>query len=70
MHKNKATATTSILYAENDKYVVRRNGYNGNFGLILNINKSSVWQERGIQTKWAHAQIKDFTGKSTWTPAT
>jgi len=70
IHNNKATGTTSILYTDNDEYIARRNGYNGNPGLVVYINNSSSWQERWIQTNWASQQIKDFTGSSSWYPTT
>ncbi|WP_291101920.1 MULTISPECIES: alpha-amylase domain-containing protein, partial [unclassified Flavobacterium] len=67
---NKATGTTSILYVDNDEYIARRNGYNGNPGLVVYINNSSTLLERWIPTNWANTQIKDFTGASTWYPTT
>jgi alpha-amylase len=70
IHNNKATGTTSILYTDNDEYIARRNGYNGNPGLIVYINNSSSWLERWIPTNWANATIKDFTGASNWYPTT
>nr|WP_314840113.1 alpha-amylase [uncultured Flavobacterium sp.] len=70
IHNNKATGNTSILYTDNDEYIARRNGYNGNPGLVVYINNSSNWQERWIQTNWSNAQIKDFTGNSGWYPTT
>ncbi|MCQ9640824.1 alpha-amylase [Chryseobacterium sp. WG14] len=70
IHNNKATGTTSILYTDNDEYIARRNGYNGNPGLVVYINTSSSWQERWIETNWASQQIKDFTGSSGWYPTT
>jgi alpha-amylase len=70
IHNNKATGTTSILYADNDEYIARRNGYNGNPGLIIYINNTGSWQERWIDTNWSNAQIKDFTGSSSWYPTT
>ena len=70
IHNNKATGTTSILYTDNDEYIARRNGYNGNPGLIVYINTSSNWQERWVDTNWSNEQIKDFTGHSTWYPTT
>jgi alpha-amylase len=70
IHNNKATGTTSILYSDNDEYIARRNGYNGNPGLVVYLNNSDSWQERWIQTNWSNAQIKDFTGSSTWLPIT
>ena len=70
IHNNKATGNTSILYADNDEYVARRNGYNGNPGLVVYINNSTATLERWIQTNWSSRQIKDFTGNSTWYPTT
>jgi alpha-amylase len=70
IHNNKATGNTSILYADNDEYIARRNGYNGNPGLVVYINNSSVTLERWIQTNWSSKQIKDFTGNSSWYPTT
>ena len=70
IHNNKATGTTSILYADNDEYVARRNGYNGNPGLIVYLNNSSSWLERWVPTNWSNTQIKDFTGNSNWYPTT
>lgn len=70
IHNNKATGTTSILYTDNDEYIARRNGYNGNPGLVVYINTSSNWQERWVQTNWGNQQIKDFTGNSSWYPTT
>lgn len=70
IHNNKATGTTSILYTDNDEYIARRNGYNGNPGLVVYINNSSSWQERWVETNWSSQQIKDFTGNSTWYPTT
>jgi alpha-amylase len=70
IHNNKATGNTTVLYADNDEYVARRNGYNGNPGLIVYINNSSNWQERWVDTNWSNRVIKDFTGGSTWEPTT
>ena len=70
IHNNKATGSTSVLYTDNDEYVARRNGANGNPGLVVYINNSNNWQERWIQTNWGNTRIKDFTGNSGWTPWT
>lgn len=70
IHNNKATGNTSILYTDSDEYIARRNGYNGNPGLVVYINNSNNWLERWIPTNWASTQIKDFTGHSGWYPTT
>jgi alpha-amylase len=61
IHNNKATGTTSVLYTDNDD-IARRNGYNGNPGLVVYINNSSSWMKDGYLP--GNAQIKDFTGNS------
>lgn len=70
IHNNKATGNTTILYTDNDEYLARRNGYNGNPGLIVYINNSTNWTERWVSTNWRNAQIKDYTGHSKWQPTT
>ncbi len=70
IHNNKATGNTSILYTDTDEYIARRNGYNGNPGLIVYLNNSSSWKERWVPTNWYSTSIKDFTGHSGWYPTT
>lgn len=67
IHRNKATGNTSILYADNDEYVARRNG---NPGLVVYLNDSDYWQERWVETNWSSQTIKDYTGNSNWEPVT
>ncbi|UOB16864.1 alpha-amylase [Abyssalbus ytuae] len=69
IHNNLASGNTTILYADNDEYVARRNGYN-NAGLIVYINNSASWQERWVETNWSSTTIKDYTGHSGWEPVT
>ncbi len=70
IHNQKATGTTSILYTDTDEYIARRNGYNGEPGLIVYLNNSNSWKERWVPTNWYNVQIKDFTGHSGWFPTT
>ncbi|MDE5421505.1 alpha-amylase [Ancylomarina sp. DW003] len=69
IHNNLASGSTSILYADNDEYVARRNGYNG-AGLVVYINNSDSWQERWVETNWPNTTIKDYSGNSNWEPVT
>ncbi len=70
IHNNKATGNTSILYTDTDEYIARRNGYNGNPGLIVYLNNSGSWKERWVSTNWYSTPIKDYTGHSGWFPTT
>ncbi len=67
IHNNKASGSTTYLYADNDEYVARRNGGSG---LIVYINNSNSWKERWVDTNWANTVIKDYTGHSGWQPTT
>jgi alpha-amylase len=67
IHRNKALGSTSILYADNDEYVAKRNG---SPGLLVYLNDSNNWVERWVETNWSSKIIKDFTGNSNWEPTT
>jgi alpha-amylase len=67
IHRNKATGNTSILHADTDEYIARRNG---SPGLVVYLNDSDNWLERWVQTNWTNTRIKDFTGHSGWEPVT
>ncbi|MFP9114821.1 alpha-amylase [Flavobacterium sp. RHBU_3] len=67
IHNNKASGSTTYLYADNDEYVAKRNG---SPGLVVYINNSDSWQQRWVETNWASTVIKDYTGNSTWEPTT
>ncbi|GAB3343536.1 alpha-amylase [Marivirga atlantica] len=67
IHRNKAVGSTSILYADNDEYVAKRNG---SPGLVVYLNDSNNWVERWVETNWSNTVIKDYTGNSNWEPTT
>ena len=69
IHNNLASGTTTILHADTDEYIAKRNGSGGN-GLVVYINNSNSWQERWVETNWSSTVIKDFTGHSGWEPTT
>jgi len=71
IHNEKATGTTSILYADTDEYIARRNGYNGNPGLIVYMNTSTTYQEKWVESNWTSKAITDLTGnEKTYTTTT
>ena len=69
IRSNLVGGSTDILYADNDEYVARRNGYN-NPGIVVYINNSNNWTDRWVETNWANTVIKDYTGNSSWEPVT
>lgn len=71
IHNELATGNTTIMYVDNDEYIMRRNGYNGNPGLILYINMSNSVQEKWVESNWVSKEIKDHTGNAAnWNPTT
>lgn len=71
IHNERATGNTTILYADKDEYIARRNGYNGNPGLVVYLNTSEQTQEKWVETNWASAAIKDHTSHAAaWNPTT
>jgi alpha-amylase len=58
IHNNKATGTTSILYTDNDEYIARSNGYNGNPGLVVYINNSSTGRKDGFRRTGQVSRLK------------
>lgn len=59
IRKNLAAGSTTKLYADKQEYIFRRNGKPG---LIAYFNNSSSALTRKVQTSWANAVIKDYTG--------
>jgi len=62
INKNLASGTTSVLYSDNDEYVAQMNG---SPGLLIYINNSSSSLTRTVTTKWANADLHDFSNNST-----
>lgn len=67
IHRNLAVGNTTMLYADNDEYVAKRNG---DPGLVVYLNNSDYWLERWVETNWSSTVIKDYTGHSNWEPQT
>lgn len=67
IHRNKAVGSTTVLYADTDEYVARRNS---SPGLVVYLNDSNNWVERWVETNWSSTVIKDYTGNSNWEPTT
>jgi alpha-amylase len=70
IHNFKATGNTTLLYVDQYEYIARRNGYNGNPGLIVYLNNSDSWKERWILSNWSDVHIKDFSNHSNWLTTT
>ena len=61
IHKTLAAGTTTRLYSSQTEYIFRRNGTPG---LITYINNSGSDVQQKVQTHWASAALKDYTGSN------
>lgn len=62
IHNTIATGDVEVLYADDDEYIMRRNGTASNPGLILYINTSDNVKARSdLQTTWNSTQVMDYS---------
>jgi alpha-amylase len=59
IHKTLAAGSTTRLLSTASEYIFRRNGTPG---LVAYFNNGPTYTERKIQTAWANATLKDYTG--------
>jgi len=52
VHEKYAGGGTSILYVDDDLYVMQRDGYGGQRGLVLVLNNRGTWNGVWVQTRW------------------
>ncbi len=59
-----AGGTTSTLYSDGDLYIMQRNGYGSQPGLILMMNDGNTWKGEWVHTKWTDQLLTDGTGRA------
>jgi len=65
IHNSIASGSTTILYADEDEYIARRNGANGSPGLLVYMNLSSGETVRNVATNWNGGQtLVDYSKSS------
>lgn len=57
VHEKHACGTTSILYADDDLYVMQRDGYNSKHGLVFVLNNRGNWNGTWVRTKWTGTRL-------------
>ena len=59
VHEENAGGATTVLYADDDLYIMQRNGFNDQAGLVFVLNnRGDSWNGRWVQTKWRNANFK------------
>jgi alpha-amylase len=69
IHNTIATGSTEILYADEDEYVMRRNGSGNNPGLILYLSLNGN-KRRTVNTNWNSTTLMDYTYNTNYTAQT
>ncbi len=69
IHNSIATGTVDILHADKDEYIMRRNGSDGNPGLILYLSLNGN-KRFTVDTNWNSAKVMDYTHNTNYTAQT
>ncbi|MBQ4821100.1 alpha-amylase [Aquimarina sp. MMG016] len=65
-----ATGDVEVLVANENEYIMRRNGTGSNPGLILYMNISSNTKQYEVSTNWNNRRLADYANNSKATPVT
>jgi alpha-amylase len=57
VHEKYAGGTTHLLYVDDDLYVMQRDGYGAQRGLVLVLNNGSTWNRTWVQTHWTDTRL-------------
>jgi alpha-amylase len=66
IHEQYAGGKSDILYADDDLYILQREGHNFQKGLIYVLNKiEGNWNGKRIQTQWKNTKFIPFAWRGT-----
>ncbi len=68
VHENHAGGTTSVLHADDDLYIMQRNGTDKQKGLIFVLNNRGDWNGVAVKTKWPVAKFTPVAWKGSEVP--
>jgi alpha-amylase len=57
IHEQFAGGPTSVLYADDDLYIMQRSGWAAQKGLVFILNNRSSWNGAAVQTQWKNAKF-------------
>lgn len=58
VHEHYAGGSTKVLYCDDDLYIMQREGYGSQKGLVFVLNNNSFWNGRYVTTQWAGTRFK------------
>jgi len=56
-HERHAGGPTRVLHADDDLYVMQREGSGGQGGLVLVLNNRGTWNGTTVQTRWSNVRL-------------
>ncbi len=56
-HERHAGGTTRVLHVEDDLYVMQREGYGAQRGLVLVLNNRGAWHRATVRSRWPNARL-------------
>jgi len=65
VHEEQAGGATSLLYVDDDLYVMQRYGYGTQRGLVLVLNNRSSWNSAWVQTRWTNKRLSPEAWRGT-----
>lgn len=71
VHEHHAGGTTTVLFADDDLYIMQRNGFGEQQGLILVLNNRGAWNGAWVQTRWPETRLSPVAWRGshdTWKP--
>ena len=58
VHEDLAAGTTSVLYVDDDLYIMQRNGWQSQPGLVFVLNNRGEWNGAGVTTQWLNRVLR------------
>ncbi len=57
LHEDHAGGSTSVLYVDDDLYIMQRNGWGAQRGLVFVLNNRGQWNGTWVQTRWPNTRL-------------
>jgi alpha-amylase len=57
-HEKYAGGATTVLYCDDNLYIMQRQGYGAQKGLVFILNNSGVWSGNSVIAQWANTKFK------------
>lgn len=69
VHENYAGGTTTVLYTDDNLYIMQRDGWQNQPGLVFVLNNLGSWNGTTVVTKWANTKLLPVAWSGTNNPS-